>query len=480
MQHVLSFRPYTSTFRSREFMQSICFLFLLLPAMASATPVLEPLALDPLDPRAQGVWLAAAYGQLIVADEDSLRLFNVTQSFCAQDESVGDLTALDLFVAFEDDRLLFSFRPEGSTVYVYERIAEIPSSCSVSVEPTAANAFDFFAENMAQYYAFFDLYGVEWDERVRAGRARIKSGMSERELFATLEESLEGLGDAHLGLHAEIDGEDMLYGGKRSSLGHKLDAVQAAEGVEDRSKFQARWRKRNAKNLRKLLGKSQTVRADGQLIWGRIGAEGGVGYIQVRGMGGFAETEGYDVEIAAVHRLIGEAVRALAGSKAMIVDVSMNGGGMDEVSLAIAGHFTEKRQFAYTKRAFGAAGIDPQPLYVEPAPSDRYIGPVTLLTSNVSVSAAEIFTLAMRALPNVTHRGESTRGAFSDVLEKFLPNGWLLRMSNEIYEDPEGTLWEGRGVEPEDKFDVFRQGSLWTSHTDVLSELAARLVETEN
>ena len=105
----------------------------------------------------------------------------------------------------------------------------------------------------------------------------------------------------------------------------------------------------------------------------------------------------------------------------------------------------------------------------------RYDKPVTLLTTHVTVSAAETFSMAMRALPTVTHRGEATRGALSDVLEKVLPNGWSLRMSNETYLDAEGELWERRGVIPEEEIEVFREATIDTSHTDVLRELAARL-----
>jgi C-terminal processing protease CtpA/Prc len=55
----------------------------------------------------------------------------------------------------------------------------------------------------------------------------------------------------------------------------------------------------------------------------------------------------------------------------------------------------------------------------------------------------------MRALPNVVHLGEATDGSLSDELWKTLPNGWTLSLSNEIYLDSDGVLWEGRGIQPE-------------------------------
>jgi carboxyl-terminal processing protease len=79
------------------------------------------------------------------------------------------------------------------------------------------------------------------------------------------------------------------------------------------------------------------------------------------------------------------------------------------------------------------------------------------MTSNVTVSAAEIFTMAMRALPNVTHVGQTTRGSLSDVLTKRLPNGWTVTLSNEVYLDAAGKAWEGLGIPPQTLIQVFAQ-----------------------
>ena len=63
--------------------------------------------------------------------------------------------------------------------------------------------------------------------------------------------------------------------------------------------------------------------------------------------------------------------------------------------------------------------------------------------------------MSLRALPNVTHVGETTRGALSDVLSMTLPNGWELSLSSEVYEDHRGVLWEGKGIAPEIEIPVF-------------------------
>lgn len=90
-----------------------------------------------------------------------------------------------------------------------------------------------------------------------------------------------------------------------------------------------------------------------------------------------------------------------------------------------------------------------------PHAGTTFTGPLTLITSDMAVSAGEILTLALRALPQTIHVGEATRGAFSDVLEKELPNGWRIELSNEVYSDHRGIVWEGRGVRPDHSVRVF-------------------------
>lgn len=143
-----------------------------------------------------------------------------------------------------------------------------------------------------------------------------------------------------------------------------------------------------------------------------------------------------------------EALAAFQGLPGVIVDVTNNRGGYDAISLRIASRFADRRRLAFTKRPVGARG-DFQRFYVEPSDRRRYLGKVALLTSDVTVSAGETFTLAMRTLPNVTQIGGRTRGALSDQLVKPLPNGWILTLPAEMYRDPQGRSQEGVGISPE-------------------------------
>jgi carboxyl-terminal processing protease len=91
--------------------------------------------------------------------------------------------------------------------------------------------------------------------------------------------------------------------------------------------------------------------------------------------------------------------------------------------------------------------------------------------SDVTVSAGEIFALTMRTLPNVVLVGTRTRGAFSDAIDKPLPNGWKLNLSAEVYRDAQGIWHETKGVPPQLKRDVFPPDDLVGGHTRLVLDL---------
>ena len=197
--------------------------------------------------------------------------------------------------------------------------------------------------------------------------------------------------------------------------------------------------------------------ANGQVDWGRIGP---IGYINVRGMAGFTASENPREDVEAIHAVLSSVLTELEDCDGIILDITLNSGGYEEVQMAISSHFVDEPRLAFVKLALDAEGAEPQSFYLFPAVGKRYLGPVSLVTSDFTVSAGEDFTLAMRELPHVTHRGARTRGAFSDMLEKRLPNGWTLTLSNEAYLDLDGRNLEGIGVEPDVSMPIFEAGNL--------------------
>ena len=84
-----------------------------------------------------------------------------------------------------------------------------------------------------------------------------------------------------------------------------------------------------------------------------------------------------------------------------------------------------------------------------------------LLTSERTVSAAEIFVICMMACPHVTRVGGITPGALSNTLTKHLPNGWHIEISSEVVEAADGNVYEGIGIPPQVDVPVFIPGNIY-------------------
>ena len=77
-----------------------------------------------------------------------------------------------------------------------------------------------------------------------------------------------------------------------------------------------------------------------------------------------------------------------------------------------------------------------------------------LLTSKLTGSAAEILTMALRELSQVTVMGEATSGGLSDILSFKFPNGWGLGLSHQTYRTMDGDLFEAVGIPPDVHFAI--------------------------
>ena len=425
---------------------------------------------------AHGVWESPGYGWIASVTESDISLYHYTEAGCLKDPaSTEELAFLVKYFAREGSTLWLTARTQSATIYPFEQATTLPASCQTAIENTVRNVFEYFWSVMDRHYAFFDIYDVDWDARKAEYAAKVSDDMSEMALFELLGDMMEGLNDAHLELHAEIDGERQRFRASRTRvLGPVIDTAFANQKkYKERQEFVNKWFFGTLKNVKKkILKRSAKEAAGGTVVWGKIK---NVGYLAIYGMQEFDDdNDGFDYQKAAVHRIMNEVVVDLADTDKMIVDVSLNQGGMDEISLALASHFTKEPVFAYTKVAH-ESNAAPQKFFVEPAESGHYTKPVTLLTSDVTVSAAEIFVIAMRALPNVNQMGDTTSGALSDILSKTLPNGWELQLSNEIYRDAEGTLWEGKGIPPDEYIQVYDAENMDKSVLEAIREVARRI-----
>jgi len=294
--------------------------------------------------------------------------------------------------------------------------------------------FDEFADLFQQNYAFFDLRGVDWEQQKKIYRPKLAASTSNDELFATLCQMVDPLNDGHVFVST---------GSKSCGSGKRLAWEAKAAAIEDF--IQKKYLKSKAKH-------------SGPVTYGMI--DGSTGYIDIHHMEGCKSFLGYARRTA---KEMDEALVAMKGAVKIIIDVRFNGGGNDECALGFAERFTDKKRMAYSKETYSKGSYGSHlDLYISPADKTNTTAKVVVLTSRATASAAEMFVMAMMALPQVTILGEPTRGIHSDIYLKKLSNGWQLGLSNQKYILPNGKVYEKDGLPPHNfmsfKGDVLEQG----------------------
>jgi len=158
-------------------------------------------------------------------------------------------------------------------------------------------------------------------------------------------------------------------------------------------------------------------------------------------------------QIDDIHTIADAIIDEIKNTKACIIDLRFNGGGDDLVGLDFLSHFIDKPYNVYSKkRRFKGGFAGNQTIKIEPS-KNHYAKKIYLLTSSYTVSAAETTILATLNFPNFKKIGSNTNGAFSDILNKKLPNGWNYWLSNEVYEGINGKNYEVSGIPPDYKID---------------------------
>lgn len=148
---------------------------------------------------------------------------------------------------------------------------------------------------------------------------------------------------------------------------------------------------------------------------------------------------------------IDNAIKTFKNKNGVIIDIRFNGGGHDKVSFAIASRFADKKRVGHYKKERKKGTTEFKKIktrYLEPDGNKQFTKPIVILTSDVTASAAEIFTMIMKELPYVTIIGDNTQGVFSDRYEFKLPNRWRVSLSHQQYFSADMKNYEGVGIEP--------------------------------
>lgn len=402
----------------------------------------------------QGHWEKRGYGKAITIDGYTITSYDFTTESCF----LTDIDAVDDFEGLEltDENTAFTLTEVAASFSEkYYRLESLPGPCSTQVSDTPADIYNHVWHTFNEYYAFFDERNVNWLTQLDATRDDVRMDMSSDELFDVLSTLIEPIDDQHVSLATPTRSYDP--GQPKGFLVKLQEEFDAQTEVADLESYVARELALWESNLESNYLDNEYDSAGGPLenifTWGTIGDD--VGYLRIDLMILNFE-QGIASQVEQVELILDTALQALADTQALVVDVRMNPGGTDAVSFAIANRFTDTQRLAVSKFARSVRGQEEtQSVLLNPVDRPSYLNPVVLVTSALTTSGAEVFTLAMRSIPHVTHLGEQTNGALSDVLEKGLPNGWGFELANEVYLDSNGLGYEGAGIPPRLAVPVF-------------------------
>jgi hypothetical protein len=298
----------------------------------------------------------------------------------------------------------------------------------------ALSLFEEFSQLFEDNYAFFRLRGVDWQRQTKTYRSRITASTSDDELHSILCQMIKPLGDGHV----------FVFGRNNGCNAATEEPWEARRGEIQRFI--------HSKYLKSGGTKS------GALVYGLI--DESTGYVNLQHMAG---CQANLAESPQNGRELDEALASMPKVRKIIVDVRFNGGGNDACALGFASRFADKRRLVYSKETYykGQFGQH-EDLYLSPQGTVNNTAKLIVLTSRATTSAAEMFVMAMMALPQATIIGERTRGIHSDVYSKALSNGWQVGLSNQKYILPNGKVYEKDGLPPNKaipfKGDVVEQG----------------------
>lgn len=281
-------------------------------------------------------------------------------------------------------------------ILVYLASLVLLASCVDEVEHdnTPTGNFEALWEIMDEHYCFFSYKQIDWQAVYNKYKVRVSDKMSENQLFEVCCDMLSELRDGHVNLSYSMD-----YG-----------------------RYWA-WQEGYPKNFsdtleRRYLGTDYKIASS---LRYRV-LDDNIGYVR------------YD----SFQKAIGEGnlddvLVYLALCRGLIIDIRNNGGGDLTTAEMLAGRFVhEKTLVGYMQHKTGTGHndfSDLEPQYLEPSSNFRWHKPVCVLTNRSVYSAANSFTVMMRALPNVTIVGDHTGGGSGMPMSNSLPNGWSVRYS---------------------------------------------------
>ena len=407
-----------------------------------------------------GLWLTDGYGDLIEVQGDDLRIYEITSISCTfarkATHRTGVGTADEIVFAGEDDtlRIFPGASPDARWLHedwsvsniLLRRTGSRPEPCRQPSVDTPLASYQVFWETFAEHYPFFALRQMDWLEADKKFRPQVTPKTKPQELFNILRDMLEPLHDAHTWVDAKSI--QQLFHGRRPAADpmQKKNAARITEIIETKYVHGGLHDYCNKQLQFGMLSSGQP---------GNSMSPDSIGYLRIHSFADYSGDRQWLKQLDVLETALDDIFKDSSKLTGLVIDVRINRGGSDVFGISIASRLTPQEYLAYSKVSRNdihdpSHQTPPQPVVVQASQRPCFHGPVVLLTSSDSVSAAETFTMALLdRQPHVIRVGASTQGVFSDVLVRRLPNGWRFGLPNEIYLTKDGRSFDGAGVKPD-------------------------------
>ncbi|WP_027834914.1 S41 family peptidase [Maritalea myrionectae] len=394
------------------------------------------------DQSVSGVWQSIGYGLWYDLGPEKARIYQVTDETCVNMIEVGGIDyrddaitlqqatmpgvgammgASDFELHLQGDKLAFELGKLNPVLA--ERRSALPAHCATLTEGTPDATFETLWHYFDENFAFFDARQVDWQQAYDTYRPQVTADADDQALFGILQSMLAPFDDGHVSLI--------------SPVGY-FTAVQkpewAADLEEEDVPVLAQQPDAQLSNIEH--------HANDILVSGDLTPQ--IGYLRINSFEGLEDEAG---GFASLSDAVDKILQRHQDKKTLVIDVRANLGGHDTAGLVVAGHFTSQVQKVFEKNVWHRGEyIELSDIAIEPQTDTPFAGDIYVLTSGLTISAAETFALAMAQLDQVQLVGEPTNGMLSDQFFAVLPNGWIATLSNEQYLSADGVQYEAVGV----------------------------------
>jgi hypothetical protein len=375
----------------------------------------------------------------------NLSCFNGGAGFLPSTGFVSDNKLSDYFPYFISDNQMNIKRPQESLSLNLVKIKKLPYACKGQPVDTILSNFYIFWQTINELYNFSHIEKNTWSTIFKEQLPtlidldmRLFESRSEEDIFliTKLEEILYQISDPHLLLIAPSV-KKSVFG---DSSKNKFDDIYYNRKRLDR------WLDEQIKSIKGeskwLANKNIVVIEVGQIL-----------YINIIKLNSLGNSSLYDLSaiqnLKSAEKFI---LNKLTNHSKVIIDLRFNDGGSVDAANKLSSIFTNLEQNV----TFIQIEKD-TPLKVLSGNDGTGIKPLclTVLTSHFTASAAEYLTLNLLQSGGVSI-GEKTRGAFSPMILKSLPNNWILGIPPfNTYDQFEQPLPENKGITPDINKDWF-------------------------